>query len=228
MVFFCQSTDHIHNFGIIKTYTRNIDGNRKYFSSLISPSRKQLACLFPDILIQLQDKTVPLKYRDKFSRRYHPAICCDPSHQNFCSCNGISLKFIFGLQIQHKLFVLQRILHIVDDALLLDNLLTHLFCVKEIVLDIISLTVFGCKIGFVIHFVDGKITVFHKIYPKERRDIKIQRIFFHLIREFLHKVCDLFLIFIRKAYRKNICLNSSISNITIFFFHILQIICHIL
>ena len=124
--------------------------------------------------------------------------------------------------------IFQRILHIVDDALLLDDLLTHLFCVKEIVLDIISLTVFGCKIGFVIHLVDGKITVFHKIYPEERCDVKIQRIFFHLIREFLHKVCDLFLIFIRKAYRKNICLNSSISNITIFFFHILQIICHIL
>ena len=117
--------DHFGEIWIIKADPGNIDRQRKRFSALIQPFSDQAADMFPDIAVQLHNKSVAFKYRYKLSRRHNALSRHRPAHKHLSAVNRIRVQVIFGLDIQHKLLLCQRCFHRIDNRLFPYNLLTQ-------------------------------------------------------------------------------------------------------
>ena len=101
------------------------DGQR--LLPFVEPAAQQLAHLLPDVLVQLVDEPVALEHGHERVRRDHGVLLgAAPAHEGLGARHGAGLVVVLGLQPHLELPFGQRVVHVADDALLLDGPAAHL------------------------------------------------------------------------------------------------------
>ena len=113
-----------------KVRTRDIHGNRNHLPPLIEPSLLIPGHMRQHIVINLRNKTIVLKNRDKLSRRNKSQIVRDPPDQGLRPHQFIRTRIVLRLIVHLELLVLHRallpLMHRIDPLLIL-----HDFIIEE-------------------------------------------------------------------------------------------------
>ena len=121
-----------HKVRFVKLEPGNIHRDRQDGPLFVQPAAQGTADAFKDVLVQLGDKMVFFKNRDKPVGRNDPAVGFFPAHQSFRTGDGAGAQIHLGLIIDDEFPVVQGFLHLADKAFLLQQVVADAFVVEGI------------------------------------------------------------------------------------------------
>ncbi|CAK7062390.1 MAG: hypothetical protein DELT_03088 [Desulfovibrio sp.] len=175
-VFPDETGDKIIKIIFIKTFAGNIYGNRDCRIARVYPVAQQDAHFFPHIGVQLYNKAVFFKRRDKRIGRKQALPGANPAHQRFRTYNFSIADIAFWLDIDVEFFILEGVLGRIKNILLLYDGIHQAGMVFRRMAHIISLDRFCGKDCAVAHQADGKRPVMDAVDADCRDDFHFERV----------------------------------------------------
>ena len=116
----------IHKIRVIEVDSGYVDRNWRRIPSLGKLTVYELADFLPHVIVQLRDKAVALKDRYKFVRKHDLTARLLPAHQCLRSVRSHLFQLVLRLEIDDKLLLCQRGIHLVNDMLFAEHFLSDL------------------------------------------------------------------------------------------------------
>ena len=175
MIFLHKLFDDIDKLSAVKINTGHIYRYRRRIPVLVNPFPEQTAGFLPHELVELKDKAVMLEHRDELSRGYFTAHRMNPAHKCLRAYYAFCCRVVLRLHVYLEFAPLQRFHHVIYDALLRHDVMTHCFIVFFAVENTASLRLHKREGRPVAHRADGDSSVIYNIYAEAQHDAVAQR-----------------------------------------------------